>query len=89
MRDSAAIEGALVPRRIEPLVRSRPDTVRQRFREDNERFRLAVQRLRTEIREATPAGRIRARPYAWVAGGLAVGIALGVLFAPRRPRWDW
>lgn len=83
MREALAIEGALVPRRMQPLVRARPDSVRQRFREDNERFRIAVQRLRTSVREATPAARIRARPYAWVAGGFAVGLALGLLYTVR------
>jgi ElaB/YqjD/DUF883 family membrane-anchored ribosome-binding protein len=82
---TAALEGALVPRRIEPLVRARPDTVRQRFREDNERFRIAVQRLKISVREATPAARIRARPYAWVAGGFATGLVLGLLLTSRRP----
>jgi hypothetical protein len=84
MDDRLALEGALVPRRIQPLVRTRPDAIRRRFREDNERFRLAVQRLRVSVREATPAARIRSRPIAWIAGGFATGLMLGWLLSGRR-----
>lgn len=81
---ATTIDDALQSRRIEPVVRSRPDAVRERFREDNERFRIAIQRLRTSVREATPAARIRARPYAWLAGSFAAGLVLGLLLTPRR-----
>jgi hypothetical protein len=84
MDDRNVMEGALVPRRIQPLVRTRPDAVRQRFRDDNERFKLAIQGFRASVREATPAARIRARPMAWVAGGLATGFVLGWLLSGRR-----
>lgn len=88
MDDRTAIEGALVPRRIQPLVRTRPDSLRQRFNEDNERFKIAVQRFKSSVRELTPAARIQARPMAWVAGGLATGLLLGLLLTRRRhPYW--
>ena len=83
MDDRLALEGALVPRRSLPLVRARPDTLRQRFHADNERFKLAVQRLRVSVSEATPAARIRSRPIAWIAGGFATGLVLGWLVSGR------
>ena len=92
MDDRTAIEGALVPRRIQPLVRTRPDSIRRRFNEDNERFKIAVQRFKSSVRETvremTPAAKIQARPMAWVAGGLATGLLLGMLLSRRRhPYW--
>jgi len=51
-----------------------------------ERLRQAMSHVRHRAHELTPAARISAHPFAWVAGGLVAGIALAFIL-PRRHRY--
>jgi hypothetical protein len=71
-----------------------PDNPHDRYELAKARLRIAEHRVKqslSRIREAAtelqPVGRIRANPVQWVAGGLAFGLFVGWLTAPRR-RFD-
>ena len=62
----------------------REDAIRMRLSQSQDRLWHAMQKLRRATRSVTPAHQIRARPYEWIAGGIAVGIVFGWITAPRR-----
>lgn len=74
----------VVRRRAPPVVWTRADRFRERLDRSKLRLREAVSLVKESAREMTPAARIESNPFAWVAGGLALGLALGWLTAPRR-----
>jgi len=49
-----------------------------------QRLRQAMSHVRHRAHELTPAARIAAHPYAWVAGGIAAGLLLAFVLPRRR-----
>jgi ElaB/YqjD/DUF883 family membrane-anchored ribosome-binding protein len=62
----------------------REDDIRMRLSMSQDRLGRAMQRLRRATRVVTPAHQIRAHPYEWIAGGIAVGLVIGWLTASQR-----
>jgi hypothetical protein len=81
-----SVDPLVVRRRSPPVVWTRADRFRERLDRSKLRLREAVSLVKESAREMTPAARIESNPLAWVLGGLAVGLALGMLTA--RPRHD-
>jgi hypothetical protein len=66
-----------------PADQARVLEIRRHLDESRERLRAALVQVRASARELTPAARIAHRPLRWVAGGFALGFALGFLFRAR------
>ncbi len=60
------------------------ETLRRSLDDNRAELDAAVERLRGAVRREVPlAGRIRANPAPWLAGGLVLGLVCGLL-----TRWD-
>lgn len=64
--------------------RRRYELAQARLREAEQRMWRSVEQLRTAAQRLEPVRKIRANPMQWVAGGVAVGLFLGWVTAPRR-----